>query len=156
MLHWITGVTSVTWISFDFVPLCLWWWALVIWIMIAIIYDVFNFFFHGATGPSGLGPPHYRGFTIALRHTLSVGLLWTSDQSDPETSTSQYSTHKRQTSMPTTGFEPTIPASQMPQIHAWDRAATNIGLSSNSYIINCKRPAFERRERPFTTKRAKY
>jgi hypothetical protein len=24
---------------------------------------------HGATSPSGVGPPHYRGFTITLRHT---------------------------------------------------------------------------------------
>ena len=24
---------------------------------------------HGATAPNGLGPPHYRGFTISLRHT---------------------------------------------------------------------------------------
>jgi hypothetical protein len=28
-----------------------------------------HFFFHGATAPSGPGPPHYRGFTITLRHT---------------------------------------------------------------------------------------
>jgi len=25
--------------------------------------------FHGANSPSGPGPPHYRGFTIAFRHT---------------------------------------------------------------------------------------
>jgi hypothetical protein len=35
-----------------------------------------EFFFHnGATAVSGPGPPHYRGFTITLRHTHSVGLL---------------------------------------------------------------------------------
>jgi hypothetical protein len=28
-----------------------------------------RFFFHGATAPSGPGLPHYRGFTITLRHT---------------------------------------------------------------------------------------
>jgi hypothetical protein len=27
-----------------------------------------NFFFNAATAPSGPGPPHYRGFTITLRH----------------------------------------------------------------------------------------
>jgi len=43
-----------------------------------------NFFFHGATTPSGPGLPHYRGFTITLRHTT---LFWTSDQSEAETST---------------------------------------------------------------------
>jgi hypothetical protein len=26
-------------------------------------------FFHGRTAPSGSGRPHYRGFTITLRHT---------------------------------------------------------------------------------------
>jgi len=49
----------------------------------------------------------------------SVGLLWTSDQSDAETSTWQ---HTRQTSMPPVGFEPKIPASERPQTHALDRA----------------------------------
>jgi hypothetical protein len=33
---------------------------------------IINFFFYGATTPSGPGPPHYRRFTITLRHT-SVG-----------------------------------------------------------------------------------
>jgi hypothetical protein len=28
-----------------------------------------TFFFHGATAPSAPMPPHYRGFTIKLRHT---------------------------------------------------------------------------------------
>ena len=27
------------------------------------------FFFHGATVRTGSRPPHYRGFTITLRHT---------------------------------------------------------------------------------------
>jgi hypothetical protein len=30
----------------------------------------FFFFPHGATVPSGPEPPHYRGFTITLRHTI--------------------------------------------------------------------------------------
>jgi hypothetical protein len=29
-----------------------------------------NSFPHGATVPSGTRPPHYRGFTITLRHTI--------------------------------------------------------------------------------------
>jgi hypothetical protein len=46
-----------------------------------------DFFFHGAAAPSGPGPPHYRGFTITLRHTPhSVGLLWMSDQPVTEAS----------------------------------------------------------------------
>jgi hypothetical protein len=31
------------------------------------------FFFNGATAPSGPRPPHYRGFTITLRHTTVGG-----------------------------------------------------------------------------------
>jgi hypothetical protein len=41
--------------------------------------------------PVGPRPPHYRGFTITLRHTPhSVWLLWTSDRPDAETSTWQH------------------------------------------------------------------
>jgi hypothetical protein len=36
---------------------------------------------------------------------------------------------KRQTSMPPTGIEPTIPASERPHTHALDRAATGIDIS---------------------------
>jgi hypothetical protein len=41
------------------------------------------------SSPSGPGPPQYRGFTIThfLDTPHSVGLLWTSDQPDAETST---------------------------------------------------------------------
>jgi hypothetical protein len=61
----------------------------------------------------------------------SVGLLWTSDQTDAETSTWQHTnTHRRQTDMPTAEFEPTIPAIERSQIHALDRAATGIGSSN--------------------------
>ena len=47
-----------------------------------------------------------------------------------------YNTHNRQTSMPWVGLEPTIPASERPQTHALDRAATRIGIS---YLVSlCK------------------
>jgi hypothetical protein len=47
----------------------------------------------------------------------SVGLLWTSDQPDTETS-------KRQTSKPVVGFEPVIPATYRSQTHVLDHVAT--------------------------------
>jgi hypothetical protein len=51
----------------------------------------------------------------------SVGLLWTSDQPNAETSTcTSHNIHKRQTSMPGGGFEPAIPAGKQPQTHALD------------------------------------
>jgi hypothetical protein len=58
----------------------------------------------------------------------SVGLLWTSDQSDLETSTWQHTTLTRDRHpCPPAHFEPTIPASERPQTHALERAATGIG-----------------------------
>src|SRR5215470_11060971 len=78
--------------------------------------------------PSGPGPPHYRGFTITLRHNHihydSSGQV-ISPRRDLYLIT--HNTHKRQTSMPPAGFEPAIPASEGPQTHASDRAATGIG-----------------------------
>jgi hypothetical protein len=60
-------------------------------------YKLFNYwsqmyFFQGATAPSGPGPPHCRVFTITLRHTTLVRLLWTSDQPYAESSTCQHTT----------------------------------------------------------------
>jgi hypothetical protein len=66
-----------------------------------------------------------QGFLIIedlLSHTdalQSVGLLWTSDQPDAETSTGQYTTlTRRQTSTPPPGFEHTIPVSERAQTQA--------------------------------------
>jgi hypothetical protein len=44
-----------------------------------------------------------------------------------------HKTKNRQTSMPPVGFEPAIPASQGPQNHALDRAATGIGFSYRNF-----------------------
>jgi hypothetical protein len=66
---------------------------------------IFFFFFNGATTPSGAGPPHYRGFTITLRHnTLSRTPLdeWSARRRDLYLTT--HNTHKVQTSMPSAGF----------------------------------------------------
>ena len=47
---------------------------------------------HGATAPSGTGPPHYRGFKITQTHTHSFGVLRTRGQDDEETSAWQHTT----------------------------------------------------------------
>jgi hypothetical protein len=39
-----------------------------------------------------------------------------------------HNTHNRQIFMPSVGFEPAIPASERPQTHIIDRAATGIGV----------------------------
>jgi len=40
-----------------------------------------------------------------------------------------YNTHKRQTSIPTAGFEPTVSAGEWPQTYALDHTATGTGLT---------------------------
>jgi len=81
----------------------------------------------------GQQPPVGQGLLIiedSLSHSdtpHSLVLLWTSDQPDADTSTWHKTAHKKQTSKPPVGFEPTIPASERPQTHAfrprsqWDR-----------------------------------
>jgi hypothetical protein len=66
----------------------------------------------------------------------SVGLLWTGDQPDAETSTWQ---HKHCTRYrhpcPPAGFEPAIPVSQQLQTYALDLAATGVGgLNNNEFL----------------------
>ena len=80
-------------------------------------------------GPS---PPHWRRFVITHNDaSQSVGIRWTSDQDRcRDLYLTVRNTHNRQTSLPSAGFEPTIPTSQRPQTHALDRAATGICIQS--------------------------
>jgi hypothetical protein len=50
---------------------------------------------YGATAPSGPGPSHYQGFKSTFDTPYTLGLLWTSDQPDAETSTWQHITFTR-------------------------------------------------------------
>jgi hypothetical protein len=78
--------------------------------------------------------------TRTIRHT--VGLLWMSDQpvAEASTYTGQHIIykHKRQTSMPRTGFEPAISETKRPQTYALDRAASGIGNATTwkTVILN--------------------
>jgi hypothetical protein len=93
---------------------------------------------HGATAPSGLGPPHYRGFTTTLGRTPLEE--WSALRKDLYLTT--HNTHNRQTSMLTEGFEPTIPVSERLQTHALDCAATGIGrvpfIGTDYWNLPCK------------------
>ena len=61
----------------------------------------FLIFLGGATGPSGPGPPHSRGFWITHNDApQSVGLLWTSDQLVAKTSTWHHTTRTTNTHAP--------------------------------------------------------
>jgi len=76
--------------------------------------------FHGTKTHSGPGPPHSLGFIITLRYaTFHMTPLYERS--------ARHTTHNRPTPMSPPGFETTIPASERPQTHALDRAATGIG-----------------------------
>jgi len=73
----------------------------------------------------GQGLHFYRGFTITLRQaTLEKSPLGQRSPRGTELYLTTHTTNKRQTSIPQAGFEPAIPASEMPQNHALDRPAT--------------------------------
>jgi hypothetical protein len=59
----------------------------------------------------------------------SIGLFWTSDHLDADICTRKH-TSTRDISVPPARLEPAIPASERPQTHALDRAATGIGKST--------------------------
>jgi hypothetical protein len=96
--------------------------------------------FHGAIAPSVPRPPHFRGFMITLRHTTLGRTPLDEWPTRRRTATfTTHNTHKRQTSMPSAGFEPVIPASERPQTHALDRAATGIGTADEDANMNNSR-----------------
>ena len=82
------------------------------------------FFLYGAATLSGPEPLHYRSFTISLRHTTLVRTPLEERSARRRDNHLTRSTHKRQKTMSPAGFVPTIPASQPPQTHALDHAAT--------------------------------
>jgi hypothetical protein len=83
---------------------------------------------HGTTAPRGPGPQHCQDFTITLTRT-ALGRIpleeWSARLRDLYLTT--HNTHKRQTSTPRLGFEPTIPASQRPQTQGLEAMGTGMG-----------------------------
>jgi hypothetical protein len=89
-------------------------------------------FFHGARAPHWVW---VSSLSILYDHTQvdtphSVRLLWTSDQSNAETSSWQHKTYNRQTCMSLVEFKPTKSAGEQLQNYASDHAATGIGKST--------------------------
>jgi hypothetical protein len=100
------------------------------------------FLCHGATALSGPRPPHCWGLIITLRHiTLGWTPLdeWSAERRDLYPTTRN--THKRQTSMPPTGFESTIPESERPQTHTLNRASTGIDIKAVQIPVNNASPS---------------
>ena len=96
--------------------------------MYIYIYTIF-FFSYGTTARNGPRSPHYSGFTITLRHT-------TLGRTPPEQVISlkqkplpDNTQHSKQTSMTQAEFEPAIPASERPQTHALNSAATGVQVN---------------------------
>jgi hypothetical protein len=96
---------------------------------------------HGATTPSGPGPPHCRGFTITLRHT-TLGRTPLVGSSFPRRDL--YLTinniHNRQTLHASKGSRTRVP---WRQTHASDRAATEIIVGRAYFVFGRQREKFE-------------
>jgi hypothetical protein len=67
-----------------------------------------------------------RSHSVTHTITHSVGLLWTSDQPVAQTSTWQHPNSQQRDIHASARLEPTIPASERPQIHAIDHADTGM------------------------------
>jgi hypothetical protein len=90
-----------------------------------------GFFFHGATAParaSSLSRLHYHT-QLDAHATLGRTPLDEGSARRRDVCLTTHNTRKRQTSMSSAGFESTIPASERPQTHALDRAATGINVN---------------------------
>jgi hypothetical protein len=91
-----------------------------------------TFFPHGSTAPRVSGTPHYRNFTITLRHaTFGRNPLDEWSARRRKVYVTSHNTHKRHKSKHSVKFEPAVPASERPKTHALDRAATCIAKNTN-------------------------
>jgi len=78
--------------------------------------------------PSGPRPPHCLVSAITLRSTTLGRTLGEWSARSRDLYLTKYDTHNTQTSMPSAGFEPTIPTSQRTQTDALEGAATRTGF----------------------------
>ena len=88
-------------------------------------------FYHDATAPSGPGPPHCRSFTITFRHA-TLGRTPLDERSARRIDLYQ-TTHN--VPYPRRDSNPQSPASERPQTHALDRAATGTGNGSFMCVL---------------------
>ena len=83
----------------------------------------------GATFPQWTRASSFTRFLDHTQRHTTVGRTpldeWSARRRDLYLTT--HNTHKKQTSMPSVWFEPTISAGERPQTHALDRVATGIG-----------------------------
>jgi hypothetical protein len=96
--------------------------------------DKLDFFcFCGAVTQRGSWPPHSWGFLDHTQRRTTVGRTpldeWSARRRDLYLKT--HNTHKRQTSMPLLGSEPTISAGERPQTYSLDCAAIETGCGTS-------------------------
>jgi len=88
------------------------------------------FFFVWRCDPTRVMASSFLRFLDHTQRRTTVGRTsldeWSARRRDLYLTT--HNTHKRQTSMPLVGFEPTISAGERPQTYALDRAATGTGV----------------------------
>jgi len=99
----------------------------------SVILYIYSF---GASAHSGPWPSPFTRFLDHTQRRTTIGRTpldeWSARRRDLYLTT--HSTHNRQTSMPSVGFEPTISAGERPQTYALDRAATVTGHHVYSYL----------------------
>ena len=90
---------------------------------------IYIFFFFWRNSPQWARASSFTRFLDHTQRRSTVGRTpldeWSARRRDLYLTT--HNTHKRQTSMPSAGFEPTIPASEWPQTQALVSAATGTG-----------------------------
>jgi len=87
---------------------------------------LYSLFFHGFSDPNGPRPPQCRCFTITLRHT-TPGRTPLDEWSVRRRLLPDNTQHSQETDIHApTGFKSLIPASERPQTHAFDRAASGV------------------------------
>jgi hypothetical protein len=92
-------------------------------------------FFRGLIAPSGLRLPHRLVFEITLRHTpLGRTPLYKQSVRRKDLCLTTHIVHLREASTTPAGLEPAIPASEQPQTHALDGAATEIGINKHCRV----------------------
>ena len=83
----------------------------------------FSNFARRSTPPTGPGPHHYHTETRDTQSNSSGRAISPTQEPLPDNTQ-----HSQETSMPPTGFEPAVPASQQRQTHGFDRPATGMGF----------------------------
>jgi hypothetical protein len=97
---------------------------------------IFFIFLNGSTAAWSQDRLSFRGFTFTLFRHTTLGRITLYEGPAPRRDLylTTHNNHNRQTSMPPSGFEPTILVTERPQTHALDRTATGIGTDLYCFL----------------------